>query len=350
MSTMYFFYQRDPEGAWDLALASERQKIQDTAKPAFVTVLDLDHAFDPAPDHDQIFSIGYRGPFYADFDSQSLEEVIPAFQEFLKNLEKQDVRLEQCRLFASGGKGFHVEVPFRCFADKKVQSTVTLLPLVYKEMALALAVDTLDMRVYSTRRGRMWRTPNVQRPNGMHKIQLTLSEALTITPETYREICASPRPTSEPAPPTLASGLALLYAKSKDKVVGSQAKRKASVKSNGELKARYNNTWPPLVQKILAGTGLSPDAGFQKIATQLAITAHALDMKEKDLLDAAEDLCQNHVSDSGRYNTYRKRVQELSRMYHYMNDNPGYTYSAAGVRSLVTPEVVGEVEGGLLVT
>jgi hypothetical protein len=30
-------------------------------------------------------------------------------------------------------------------------------------MAYELYVDTLDLRVYSTRKGRMWRAPNVKR-------------------------------------------------------------------------------------------------------------------------------------------------------------------------------------------
>jgi len=44
-------------------------------------------------------------------------------------------------------------------------------------MAYKLYVDTLDLRVYSAKRGRMWRTPNVQRENGKYKVPISLGEA-----------------------------------------------------------------------------------------------------------------------------------------------------------------------------
>jgi hypothetical protein len=338
VAAFYFFYQPVPESAWELQLASERTNIERTVKPAFVTVLDLDNSFSGEVNGDDVFKIRYRGPFYADFDSQSLDEVIPAFKRFLGKLKGQGVNLEECKLYATGGKGFHVEVPYRVFVEKRIHADVAMLPLIYKELAQELFVDTLDLRVYSARKGRMWRTEGVQRPNGKYKVRITVDEARDITPEKYLELCSAPRHLPEPPEPTFSSSMALLYQQCKEKYEGGAAKRKASVKSNSELKSRYGGNWPPLVKKVFSGQGINPDAGFQKIATQLAITAHALDMKEPDLIGAAEELIQNHVSDGTRYNTPEKRKRELSRMFWYMDQNPSYAYSAPGIKSLLVKD------------
>ena len=79
-------------------------------------------------------------------------------------------------------------------------------------IALATYVDTLDLRVYSTKRGRMWRTPNYKRKNGLYKVQVTVDEFMDATPETYVTICSKPRrpiPTTPYIQPQTGLGLHL---------------------------------------------------------------------------------------------------------------------------------------------
>ncbi len=59
------------------------------------------------------------------------------------------------------------------------------MPLIFREVAYKLFVDTLDMRVYSARRGRMWRAPGVQRENGKFKVPLTKDEAFNMRVKDY---------------------------------------------------------------------------------------------------------------------------------------------------------------------
>jgi len=68
---------------------------------------------------------------------------------------------DNVRIFATGKKGFHVEVPAEIFQTKIAKGGLTGLPAIYKEMAFSMFVDIMDWRVYSARKGRMWRTCGV---------------------------------------------------------------------------------------------------------------------------------------------------------------------------------------------
>jgi hypothetical protein len=81
------------------------------------------------------------------------------------------------RFYASGGKGFHVEIPAK-FLD--AEDGDPYLPLIYRRLAASwkerFSLTTLDLSIYSMGKGRMWRLPNIKRENGRHKIPLTLEE------------------------------------------------------------------------------------------------------------------------------------------------------------------------------
>jgi len=81
------------------------------------------------------------------------------------------------RYYASGGKGFHVEIPAKFF---DAQDGDPLLPLIYKRIASSwkerFNLTTLDLAIYSMGKGRMWRLPNVKRDNGQHKVPLSLED------------------------------------------------------------------------------------------------------------------------------------------------------------------------------
>ena len=203
------------------------------------------------------------------------------------------------RLYATGGRGFHIEVPWELFLPKPPKAGVQRLPQIYREMAFELFVDTLDLRVYSARKGRMWRTANVARENGKFKVAISFDEALAITVEDYGTLCSAPRPAPTPTPPALCQRLAVLYAKAESKIEGA-AKRKKGAKKDFELLARFKGEFPPTLQRLLAGEGVAETAGFHQIAMQVAITANALGKTDAYVLEAATGLIENHVSDGHR--------------------------------------------------
>lgn len=336
---MYMFLQLEEKSKWIPALASERESISRTRKPALVSVLNVDHSFDTDLTLEEVRGLHYDGPLYFDFDAEDIEQATDQFKLFLTNLKAKGVDLDMLRLYATGKKGYHIEVPPQLFMGKVPANGVLHLPHIYHEMAHALFVDTLDLRVYSAKRGRMWRCPNVKRTdNGKYKIQISAEEALNIVPETYESLCSSPREALPTEPATLNSELALLYAQSRDKVEKGVAKKRTRKVAASALQ-RFKGEWPDTFEGILQGVILKPDVGWNYISLQLAIMASELGKSEEQLLTDAEGVIQSHEGDSTRYNTPSKRRSDLSTMFRYVNGNPCYEYSVGAVMSLLLPEV-----------
>lgn len=336
----YFFWQETPETEWLLGLAADRDRITETKKPAFSTALDCDSDFSiERMTSEQLGEVRYRGDLYFDFDAATLDEVIPQFKRFLSKLEEIGVTLDQCQLYASGGKGFHITVPQACFTLKANPRGYQYLPAIYKEIANELFVNTLDLRVYTARRGRMWRTAGVKRPNGQHKVPLTVVEAKDITPESYLEATANPRPYfTRPAEPTYSPELGLMFSRAVDKVSTALKERKKS-KVDQNLVKKWDGKAPETLVAIMRGENIAHGIGFQRISLQLAIVATTLGWSEEQFIDQCEGLIQNHESDGTRYNSPGKRRFELQRMFQYMSDNPCYQFSVGGLKSLLDKDV-----------
>lgn len=341
---MYMFLQMEEKSKWIPALATERETIAKTRKPALVSVLNVDHSFDSDLTAEGVRALRYEGPCYFDFDAENIEEATEQFKLFLSNLKAKGMDLDMLRLYATGKKGYHIEVPPQMFMGKVPLNGVLHLPHIYCEMAHALFVDCIDLRVYSHKRGRMWRCPNVKRAdNGKYKVQISAEEALTITPTIYSEICSSPREALPVEPPSLNSDLALIYAQARDKVEKGVAKKKSRKTTSGSLQ-KFKGEWPDTFEGILHGVTLKPGVGWNYISMQLAIVASELGKSEDQLLADAEGVICNHESDSSRYNTPTKRRTDLRNMFRYVNGNPCYEYSVGAVMSLLLPEVRGNAD------
>ena len=311
--------------------------LQSSNPPEFKSVLGIVGGYDEDKPHDEI---PYLGSLYIDLDG-CIDEAIKDFQLILSRLQERGLDLNMVRLFSSGSKGFHLEIPMVCFIHQSPKAGIKGLPAIYKEMVWqAFVTDSTDFRVYSQGRGRMWRVPNRQRENGKFKVPLTVDQALNITAESYAALVSAPRPFPALAAPSFCPGLALLYSQALDKVMKARnIKRKRSPNKTSELlQARCKAVGAALPPSILAlGAGLMKpreDAGFNQIAIQLCTTAHALNMGEDELVARCAGLIADHEGDGSRYGTPRKREAALREMYDYTFDNPCYEFSVGGVRSI----------------
>jgi hypothetical protein len=344
MAKFNFYQVNGGEEAWHEVLAESRQALIATLKPRFITVLAVSALITETSTREDINALKYSGPLYFDWDAPDIETCLAKFRQFLDKLREADVDLNSIRLFATGGRGFHCEIPAEIFLPKVPKAGIQFLPGIYKEMCFDLYTDTMDLRVYSARKGRMWRTPNVARENGKFKVPLTVDEALNMTVEDYAVLCSAERVAPQIAPPVFNQKLGVMYAKAEQKVADAAKKRKNASKDL-ELLARFKGQYPPSLLKVMQGEG-SGDIGFHQIAMQIAITSNALGKKEEEMLTLCEPLIQNHQSDGVRYNTPQKRKNELSRMFRYTADNVCYTYNRDAVRKLVpngaaTPDLDG---------
>jgi hypothetical protein len=306
----------------------------------FCTVLSVDVPIADDASKEDLAGVKYRGSLYFDLDDATSPASTAKYaMELVGKLEQHGVPARQLELYASGGKGFHILVPEECFLTKPPKSGMAFLPAIYKEMAFDLAVPSLDFRVYTARKGRMFRRANVERPNGLYKVRISAEELATLAEiadkdeaeAAYKQMCSAPRRALdvESDLPELATGLMALFDQSKAKVskAANRSKKKRTVTLPKEM---------PSFEALLRGEGIKPDTGFHQIAMQVAITAHARNMSREDLLSAAAGLCENHQSDGYRYNTASKRRAELARMWEYTDDNPCYEYSPGAVTSLLT--------------
>jgi hypothetical protein len=338
--TMYMFWQAEPKTHWLPALATERDTITRTKKPALVSVLDVDNSFESDLTAEEARGVRYAGPFYLDFDASDLSEAITQFQLCLAKLRAKDVNLDMLRLYATGKKGFHIEVPPQLLMGKVPTAGTPSLPHIYREMAHSnsIYVDTLDFNVYSQRRGRMWRCPNVKREdNGQYKVQISAEEALTITIEEYSRLCASPRNTLPIEPPTLNAELGLIYAQARDKVDKAVAKAKTKKATANQL-LRFKGEWPETIKGVLDGSLIKPGVGWNYISMQLAIVAAELGKTEEALLADSAGVIESHQGDSDRYGTPNKRRRDLQSMFRYMSGNPCHDYSVGAIMALLKPE------------
>lgn len=331
----FFWFQiTGGEDAWLEATSEHRSKILQERQPAFMTVLDAHSSPDKDWDREEYAKMKYSGPLYVDFDAESIKGTIPEFQKFLANLQEMGVNLRSLRLYATGGRGFHIEIPPQVFMEKVPKTGVTALPYVYREMAMQMVVDTLDLRVYTGRKGRMWRTPGIERSNGKFKVPVSVDDAMAMTPELYDELCAAPIPEPERDLPEFNTALGAMFIKCQSRM-DEAMKRRTKGNADQALLLKYKGQFPPTIERIMRGEGLAPGVGFQKLSMQLAITANALGKTADQLVEAAEGLCKSHEGDSSRYNSPRKRKEELRRMWEYTHDNPCYGYSRGAIRSLV---------------
>lgn len=339
-SWYYHYQQTGGEDKWVLDLASNRSNIEKFKRPAFVNVLDLS----AVPDDNDWTKVRYRGPLYFDFDADGdLELACEQFQKFLDKLNVEfDFQFDQARLFASGGKGFHIEIPQECFIPKLSPTGTAWLPYVYKAMAEIVVVDTLDLLVYTGKRGRMWRTTNVQRSSGKYKVSITLEEAMSMTPDLYDQVVSEPRDSIATTPPSCNSKLAMLFDMCRDKVVSSmKGRKKRQAAANAFLDPwKAAKKHPPSIEALMLGDNVAPGAGFQHLALQLAIYATSVGMPLDEFLTRCAGLCEKHTSDSNRYNTVAKRREELARMWRYMEDNTLYEFAPQPLIKLISSDHV----------
>lgn len=346
---MYFYWQPTKDDQWQAQDAGLRERLIEDKKPPFVTVLDIETPITDSMSADEIAKVKYSGPFYIDLDNDDHTLVIEKFKALLAKLEDLAVDLDCVGLFATGGRGFHIEIPMACFMDKP--RALPLLPAVYKEMAWIpkLMVETLDLRVYSAKKGRMWRVPNVQRDNGKYKVQITPTEAKSMTPELYVAITSEPRKGWKLEKPSLSVDLAGIWTVAKAKVEEAVKRRKSSPESKKlqqELISSFKGDFPPSLLKVMRGEVQSA-VGFNQTAMQIAITAHALGKKREDVLQACEGLLEKHQSDSRRYASRRAREDELLHQYDYMEGNPCYSFSRGAVKSILPESEPGNDLDGL---
>lgn len=307
------------------------QAAQDLSSlhPTFVTILMLDTLLDDNPTRDQIDATKYLGPAYFDLDDADIANSITAARELADRLVEAGLEPEDLDIFLSGKKGLHITIPQTCFMERA--TPVVKLPAIYKELAFKFAVDTLDLRVYTARRGRMFRTTYNVRENGCYKVPITFAELQTLDAASYQTLCSAPRKVTASTGQFRAK-FSILYETIKQKIL-SQKRKKLKPPNVAELKQHE-----PTVKRVMNGE-TNGSVGFNNIALQVALYARESRMSPDDLVQACQGLIQNHQSDGIRYNSPRKREAEIRRMFFYIEDNAAYDYAIEPIKAMLSRPV-----------
>ncbi len=349
----YFYYQgANKQGPWKPVPASVRDKTLADTNAVFCSVLAVSKLVDNIEPSEKD-KLAYSGPFYLDWDSLDIAKAIEKVNQVLDKFVEMELDLDSIYLYATGMKGFHAEIPMAAFYDGKLpKNGVVALPLAYKEMVYELAVDTLDLKIYSSGKGRMWRLPNVKRPdNGKYKVQVTAQELRNLAPTDeerqlpreelaaliqgrYDAMVSAPRAYIPVKQPVFNIALHLMFAQAKQNIE-ERLKARGSRKRDPLEKAKARM---PSVRLMMAGQGIRPDAGFHAIAMQVSIAATTAGITPEKMIEECQGLIHNHQSDGDRYNTPAKRTEELLRLYDYMLDNPGYDFGVGAIKALLIHE------------
>lgn len=348
----YCYWQQSGEDNWIPALATSRAEVLASKSPRYMSVLDINTNVTHDTPREELDALAYKGDLYIDIDVSKemggIETAIVQINTLIDKFAALGVKPETLRIFASGSKGFHLEIPKKTYQDREPKNGQPHLPAIFKELVHTgeIYVDGIDNRVYSAGRGRMWRSTNVQRENGRYKVQVSLEECRNLTPEIYDEYVSGPRPILNMPPAEYCSTLAVMYATAHDTIV---ARRKSMSKSKADplAVARWAKKPPAELTALLNGKGLREGAGFHPIAIQVAMAANTLGWSVDDMLDRAENLINNHHGDGNRYDSPRKRKRELTRLWYYFQGGSGtyYEFALQPMRALLDVQAAAVAAG-----
>ena len=332
MSSYFWYSITGDREAWKVAPTDHRQRIISDVHPVLVTVLDAKQIPQDTWTREDYINMKYSGPLYFDWDGE-LEQVMQEFKAVLRRLvEEKGVDPNSMAMYATGGRGFHLEIPMEVFSPKVTAAGVMQLPHIYREMALEFVTPSMDLKIYSGRKGRMWRVPNIRRDNGHYKVQISYSEALEMTVEKYDSVTSQPRAPLVLSEPVASAELMTLFLEKREDVLD-KAKRALKAKDETKDLARFKGEFPQAVKMLMAGLHLRDGAGFNNVALQLSIVAHALGKTEDEFVDSCQGLIKEYTSD-GRYNSPGRREAALRERYWYTKGNDCYIFSFGALKSI----------------
>lgn len=247
--------------------------------------------------------------------------------------EVYGVAPEQFRVWLSGKKGLHIELPAGVMGVKDGHKLLTIgFKRLCKDIEGELNVK-LDLSMLNTGTGKPYRQPGIMRDTGTCKRQIEYSDLYEIiTEEEYKAACLEPGPVWEPEDQSLNKLLADKLAAYLDEAVKNDlALRNRPSLSDDEIDRLAINK-PPCI-KMLANLVDNKGKGrtFNDIALQLTAYAVTAGASEADFIDGCGVFIAGYPSSS--LNTLAKREQNCRARYRTMAANNN-GHSCGGILAL----------------
>ncbi len=253
----------------------------------------------------------YKGDLWFDIDhkpeaespsqaeyQKAIKAAILDVRRLLSYFESIGLNPQQCRLFASGGKGFHVCVDASVF---EATSPVINLPKLHKYMAKMIkeraGITGLDMATYCMGQGKLLRVENKKRANGKYKVPISYAELLLMTPESYAALTSAPRVEQGTMSPQVCPELSLLYLEATD-ALASTENLEFSATPSAQMDVFADGDHPTCVNWLVEGVNVKlGDGKFNGAKMSLArylMNAPLTDGERNSLIDAFANSWSSH--------------------------------------------------------
>ena len=351
MSDLWRYYRTSHgRGKWQPCPEDQVEEILESTA-LHMTALALDQQYVEGMDPDEL---KYLGDLVIDIDNsteyknlkgeQCTRSKEDALRVSIASANKMvDQITEYCdptliQIFASGGKGFHICIPWQLMMGKKRKAPIRRLNKIYKKIVRTWAdenlVDGVDTGMYAGGRGHMVRVPNKQREDGAYKVQVSCGELRTMTPDKYIELCSGPRPLLNKPNLDSCIGLRALFDETRKNVDDEEA-NKATTQyervSSEMLEGFGSEHHPECIKRLIYYKHKKKEISFHSVALQLATYIHETKVSEQDTY-----LLVSTMAEKGESGTYKCAE---ARTRHVIQDilpySKGMGFSCAGMRSVV---------------
>lgn len=344
----WFFSAMTGKSPWQTVETELKAQYVEQHKPEFITILDCNAKWskdEAPPEH-----LAYRGPFYLDWDGAGdIDSVLADVRKFMDLLKSHNFDLRQASWWLSGRKGVHCTIPMACFyAEKTDQGNDSLgipdLPDVYRKLAWEFITPSLDMRVYTARRGRMWRT--TYRPRSLDDGKITWK--VPIHPESlykldeagYWDWCSQQRPEIRAEDPTIN-----LQLKTRFSIALSELRHQKIERSkNKKQSMTFNNLDEvPTIQALFNGDAATESCNLNDLKLQMATAAVAVGFTSLDQEDAYIQAIQGFIEKRSQLKgvTHKTKIDIENAMreaFRYVAENSYFIYTPTGLRSILNDE------------
>lgn len=173
------------------------------------------------------------GFFPMDFDSigDVAKSVIEAKNTMFHLEDKYNVDPFNLRIYMSGGKGVHIEIPPEILGVTPGPNLYQEYKEIAKQIQNDLDLKTLDTTIYKGGKGQMFRLPNVPRDNGHYKVPVTPIELIKMSPDELTRLTETKRyliKEHQPTTPEQAEELHDLFAQVRNEIANSPKKNNFS--------------------------------------------------------------------------------------------------------------------------
>jgi hypothetical protein len=314
-----FSPEADPHNPWAFARDKGASRV---------TIMAVSHD----PEINGFEAISYSGPLFFDIDDSNLSKALQSAVELCEKLVNLGVSEEDLQIHLSGGKGVHIFIDSRIFSDGE---PVERLPEMHRKLALDLFVPGLDLQVYSGQKGRMVRPPDALRPDGVHKVLVSLEELRDLDVEGYKQLVSKPRGmTAFSGPRNKAKVLTTLFNNVKKAVKASppESEEKEMQGIGAEEFAQLEGAPPPCVEDLAEGKR-SGATNFNQISLNVACWSARVNIEPELLSSIHNRIVENNPSSGG--DSARVRKRKLQAMHQYALHEKKFKFSCGSILATV---------------